>query len=233
MGQQGYWPDSLEEWYDWVLEPTGTNHKELSEKDVPWLMAQPEYRRYEARGGFATASGKVELSSDLLESLGYPPIPVPEEPAWSPEATPELSAEFPLVLTTGNSLKWYYRSQHKHLAKMRKQHPYAQVTLHPDTAASLGIVEDQMVWVETPMGRVRQVAKLDPGMHPRVAHADSHMWYPEREAEGDAHYGVWESNINAIIPDGEGYSDYAGDCYMRGLICKVWPVEEAQAQAAE
>jgi anaerobic selenocysteine-containing dehydrogenase len=225
LGQQGYWPDSLEEWYDWVLEPTGTTHEKLSDQDVPWLVATPQYNRYEARGGFATASGKVELSSDLLASLGYPPIPDVEEPAWSPEATPELAAEFPLVLTTGNSLKWYYRSQHKHLAKMRKQHPYAQVTLHPATAAALGVVEDQMVWVETPMGRVRQVAKLDPGMHPRVVHADSHMWYPEREADGDAHYGVWESNINAIIPDGEGYSDYAGDCYMRGLICKVTPVE--------
>jgi thiosulfate reductase/polysulfide reductase chain A len=233
LGQQGYWPDSLEDWYDWVLEPTGTTHQKLSEQDVPWLMNKPDYKRYEARGGFATASGKVELSSDLLASLGYPPIPECEEPAWSPESTPELMGEFPLVLTTGNSLKWYYRSQHKHLAKMRKQHPYAQVTLHPATAAELGIAHDQFVWVETPMGRVRQMAKLDPAIHPRVVHADSHMWYPEREAQGDAHYGVWESNINAIIPDGEGFSDYAGDCYMRGLICKLTPIEEAQAEAAE
>jgi thiosulfate reductase / polysulfide reductase chain A len=233
LGQQGYWPDTLEEWYDWVLEPTGTTHKELSEKDMPWLVAAPEYRRYESRGGFATASGKVELSSDLLASLGYPPIPPCEEPAWSPESTPELMAEFPLILTTGNSLKWYYRSQHKHLAKMRKQHPYAQLTLHPDTAARLGVAHDQMVWVETPMGRVRQMAKLDSAIHPRVVHADSHMWYPEREADGDAHYGVWESNINAVLPDGEGYSDYAGDCYMRGLICRIYPVDEAQAEAAE
>lgn len=224
MGQQGYWPDTLEEWYDWVLEPTGTKHAKLSEQEVPWLMPAPQYRRYEQRG-FATASGKVELSSDLLRSLGYDPIPACEEPAWSPTNTPELAAEFPLILTTGNSLKWYYRSQHKHLAKMRKQHPYAQVTMHPDAAAALGIAEDDMVWVETPLGKVRQVAKLDPGMHPRVVHADSHMWYPEREADGDAHYGVWESNINAILPDGEGYSDYAGDCYMRGLICRVSPVE--------
>ena len=224
LGQQGYWPDTLEEWYDWVLEPTGTTHAALAEQDVPWLMARPSFRRYE-QTGFATASGKVELCSDLLKSLGYAGIPAYEEPAWSPASTPELTDEFPLVLTTGNSLKWYYRSQHKHLEKMRKQHPYAQVTLHPDTAADLGIAEDDRVWVETPMGKVRQVAKLDEGMHPRVVHADSHMWYPEREAEGDAHYGVWESNINAILPDGEGYSDYAGDCYMRGLICRVTRAE--------
>lgn len=116
---------------------------------------------------------------------------------------------------------------------MRKQHPYAQLTLHPDTAAELGITEDQMVWVATPMGRVRQVAKLDPAIHPRVVHADSHMWYPERAADGDAHYGVWESNINGILPDGEGFSDYAGDCYMRGLICKVTPIDEVMVEAAE
>ena len=47
-----------------------------------------------------------------------------------------------------------------------------------------------------------------------------------RAAEGDAHYGVWESNINAILPDGEGYSDYAGDCYMRGLICRLSPAAD-------
>ena len=62
--------------------------------------------------------------------------------------------------------------------------------------------------------------------NPRVVHADSHMWYPEREAEGDAHYGLWESNINAILPDGADYSDYAGDNYMRALICRVTPVAD-------
>lgn len=223
LGQQGMWPDTMEEWFDDILEPSGLTHASLSQQDVPWMMAEPQYRRFE-KTGFATASGKVELASDLMQSLGYPAVPDYEEPAWSPVASPELFEQFPLVLTTGNSLKWYYRSQHKHLEKMRKQHPYAEVTLHPDTAADLGIVHDQMVWVETPMGRVKQMAKLDPGMHKRVAHADSHMWYPEREADGDAHYGVWESNINAILPDGEEYSDYAGDNYMRGLICKLYPV---------
>ena len=74
------------------------------------------------------------------------------------------------------------------------------------------------------MGRVRQVAKFNAALHKRVVHADSHMWYPEREADGDAYFGVWESNINAILPDGVEFSDYAGDSYMRGLICRVLPV---------
>lgn len=223
LGQLGMWPDTMEQWFDDILVPTGVSHGELADRDMPWVMAAPQYKRYET-AGFATASGKVELSSDLLASLGYPAIPAYEEPAWSPQRTPELFAEFPLIMSTGNSLKWYYRSQHKHLAQMRKQHPYALLTLHPDTAGELGIAEGAMVWVETPMGKVQQMAKFDKGLHPRVVHADSHMWYPEREAEGDAHYGLWESNINAILPDGADYSDYAGDNYMRALICRVVPV---------
>jgi len=70
---------------------------------------------------------------------------------------------------------------------MRRQHPYALLTIHPATAADLGLTEGMAVWVETPMGRVRQVAKLDDAMHPGVVHADSHMWYPERAAEGTSH----------------------------------------------
>ena len=226
LGQQGEWPDTMEQWFDRILAPTGLSHADLAAQPVPWVMTQGGNRRYETTG-FATASGKVELASALLAGLGYPAVPAYEEPAWSPVRTPGLFAEYPLVLITGNALKWYYRSQHKHLAKMRKQHPYAELTLHPDTALALGIAAGDFVWVETPLGRVRQQARLDPAMHPRVAHADSHMWYPEREAEGDAHFGLWESNINAILPDGGDFSDYAGDCYMRGLICRVAPANDA------
>ena len=228
LGQQGMWPETMEEWFDDILAPTGATHGELADRDMPWVISTPKFKRYET-AGFATASGKVELSSDLLASLGYPAIPAYEEPAWSPERTPVLFAEYPLIMSTGNSLKWYYRSQHKHLGQMRKQHPYALLTLHPETAAELGIAEGDMVWVETPMGKVQQAAKFDGNMHRRVVHADSHMWYPERAADGDAHYGLWESNINAILPDGADYSDYAGDNYMRALICRVSPVVGSKA----
>jgi anaerobic selenocysteine-containing dehydrogenase len=105
LGQAGDWPDTLEGWFDQILAPAGVTHDELARQTVPWLVSPPTSRRYE-QTGFATASGKVELASPLLEGLGYPAIPAYEEPAWSPRSTPELAAEFPLVLTTGNALKW-------------------------------------------------------------------------------------------------------------------------------
>lgn len=224
LGQKGMWPDTLEGWFDDLLAPSGMTHQEMSRKESPWLAPEAKYKRYEEKG-FATASGKVELSSRLMKKLGYPAIPNYEEPAWSPSEG-KVSKDFPLILITGSGLKWYYRSQQRQLEKMRKQHPYAQLSLHPDTAAELGIKEYDLVWVETPLGRVRQEARFDDSMHPRVVHADSHMWYPERKGEDGELFGVWESNISAILPDDVQYSDYSGNCYLRGLMCKVERVGE-------
>jgi anaerobic selenocysteine-containing dehydrogenase len=223
-GQADLWPERLEDWFDRLLEPAGITHDELASRESPWLAVAPQHRRYE-QVGFATASGKVELASSHMAALGYPAVQPYEEPSWSPERTPELFADYPLVLTTGSGIKWFYRSQQRQMAKMRKQQPYAEVTLHPDTAAALDIQAGTMVWVETPHGRIRQVAVLDERIHPKVVHADSHWWYPERDGASEL-FGVWESNVNAILPDSVEHADYAGDCYMRGLVCKLTPVRE-------
>jgi len=229
LGQQGYWPDTLEGWFDRLLEPSQVTHAQLSAREVPWLMGKSGQLRHEAKG-FATASGKVELTSDLMAKLGYPAMPEYEEPAWSPVSAPELFKTFPLVLTSGGGSKWYYRSQQRHLEKMRKQHAYAEVTIHPQTAAALGISERQMVWVETPLGRVRQMAIFSDALHPQVVHADGSWWYPERRGEDPVLFGVWESNINAILPDDPTTADFAGDCNFRGSLCRLMPISAGQGE---
>jgi len=78
------------------------------------------------------------------------------------------------------------------------------------------------VWIETPLGWVKQRAQLLEGMHPRVVHADGYWWYPEREEAEPSLFGVWESNINSILPDGPKVCDYTGDSYFRGLLCRVY-----------
>jgi anaerobic selenocysteine-containing dehydrogenase len=232
LGQKGMWPDTLEGWFDKVLEPTGMTHAQLSAQEMPWLFGTPEYLRHE-KEGFATFSGKVELTSSLMVKLGYPAIPEYDEPSWSPMRTPELSKEFPLVLTTGSGVKWYYRSQHRQLAKMRKQHDYARVTMHPDTAAELNVTQDQLVWVETPQGRVKQMVEVSDEFRPGVVHADAFWWFPERKAEDPHLFGVWEANINAILPERAEDLDYAGDSYMRGLICKVYAVSNNEFETED
>jgi anaerobic selenocysteine-containing dehydrogenase len=129
-------------------------------------------------------------------------------------------------MTTGAGSRYFYRSHHKMLDKMRKKRPYPFLEIHPKTAGDLGIEEDAWVYVETPLGRVRQVVKLRDWMDRRVVHADGCWWYPEQPGEDPTLNGVWDCTINAIIPDDPERNDYAGDQCFRALLCRVYPAEE-------
>ncbi len=50
---------------------------------------------------FRTPTGKIELYSTELESLGFDPLPFHEEPAESPISTPEVFENYPLIMITG------------------------------------------------------------------------------------------------------------------------------------
>ena len=62
------------------------------------------YEKYRAIGGFLTPTRKIELYSTRLEQLGYDPLPHYVEPPESPLSNPELTREYPLVLTTGGRI---------------------------------------------------------------------------------------------------------------------------------
>ena len=86
------WP-TLEALYDWRLEKVGMGFEEFAETYEVYTH-RPGFKKYE-KVGFATPSGKVELKSSVLESLGFDPLPYyrpdppPEDPggrspAWRP-----------------------------------------------------------------------------------------------------------------------------------------------------
>jgi anaerobic selenocysteine-containing dehydrogenase len=108
---------------------------------------------------------------------------------------------------------------------LRKTYPDPLIQINPKTAAELGISEGDWVWIETPEGKIKQRAKLDEGIDPRVVHADGFWWYPEESAEDPNLFGVWTSNINAITPDSLESFDYAGDNAFRALMCRVYRTE--------
>ena len=56
-------------------------------------MPQPKFRKY-LQTGFATPSGKVELSSSVLADLGFDPLPYYRELPVQPD-------EFPYLVFTG------------------------------------------------------------------------------------------------------------------------------------
>ena len=180
-----------------------------------------KYRRYE-KAGFKTPTGKIELYSTRFEKMGYAPLPSYEEPPESPLSAPEVAKEFPLVLTTGGRIPYYFNSEHRQLANLRKAYREPRAEIHPETAARHGIANGDWMWIETRRGRIRQRAKLSDGIDPRVINAEHGWWFPD---EPGPEYGIWKSNANVLTDNGPPYDPQMGTYQLRGLLCRVGKAE--------
>ncbi len=176
-----------------------------------------KYRKYEEKG-FRTPTGKIELYSTRFEQMGYAPLPSYVEPPESPLATPEIAKEFPLVLTTGARIPFFFNSEHRQLPHVRKAYRQPRAEIHPDTAARHGIADGEWMWIETRRGRIRQQARYAPALDPNVVNAEHGWWFPEEPAP---EYGVWKSNVNVLTDSGPPYDPQMGTYQLRGLLCRV------------
>jgi anaerobic selenocysteine-containing dehydrogenase len=181
-----------------------------------------KYRKFES-GGFKTPTGKIELYSTRFETLGYSPLPYYEEAPETPISAPEVAKDFPLVLTTGGRIPFFFNSEHRQIAKLRKACPDPVAEIHPQTAAQLGIADGDWMWIETRRGRMRQRAKLAAGIDPRVVSAQHGWWFPNEAAP---QYGVWRSNVNLLTDNQPPYDPAMGTYQLRALLCRVARAEE-------
>jgi anaerobic selenocysteine-containing dehydrogenase len=108
-----FWNGDIEAAYRHRLEPSGVILEALHEHPegirVPLQMS---YRKHVASGGFHTPSRRVEVWSETFRAHGYPPLPDYREPAVGPVSRPELTAHYPLVLTSAKTPQ-YCHSQHR------------------------------------------------------------------------------------------------------------------------
>jgi anaerobic selenocysteine-containing dehydrogenase len=192
---------------------------ELKEKG--FVKVAFRYRKYR-QGGFKTPTGKIELYATRLEELGYDPLPSYQEPPESPLSTPDVAEAYPLVLTTGARIGFFFNSEHRQIEKLRKAHRHPVAEIHPETAGRLGIAHGAWMWIETRRGRMRQKAKLTTGIDPRVIHAEHGWWYPEAAAPD---YGVWVSNVNLLTDNAPPYDPAMGTYQLRALLCRVSPAD--------
>jgi len=225
-----YWFNDVEEMLNYQLRKAKITWKEFSEKgflakmgkDQPYYKYKTDYWR--KGGGFPTRTGKVELYSTLMEELGYDPLPYYKEPNESPYSTPEIAQDYPLILSTGGRLPYYFHSQYRQIPWLRERQPYPIVQIHPKTAEELDIKDGDWVWIETPRGRIKQIAKLFEGINPRVVVAQASWWYPE---DPPPDHGVWKSNTNILTSDQPPYDPAIGSTTFRALLCRIYRCEEA------
>lgn len=190
-------------------------------KKQGFIKLPMQYRKYET-SGFKTPTGKIELYATQLERLGYAPLPSYQEVPESPLGTPDVASQYPLVLTTGGRIPYFFNSEHRQLAKLRKAQPYPEADIHPETAQRFGIAAGGWMWIETRRGRMRQKVRITTGIDPRVIHAQHGWWFPEEPAPD---YGVWTSNVNLLTDNGPPYDPAMGTYQLRALLCRVMPAE--------
>ncbi len=228
--------NNLRELFTERLKPSGLTFEELSER--PWALA-PEnhpsgshpYRRYQkgqlrpdGKPGFRTPTGKIELYSTVFESYGLDPLPYHEEPIESPVRTPEIWEKYPLILVTGRRVATLFHSEHRQIPWLRQFEKEPYVEIHPDTARQFGIEDGEWVWIEGVRGKVKRKAKTTPVVHPKMAMTPHGWWFPEEEGKDPHLYGIWDTNVNQLIPMGcQGKSGFGG-APLKTMLCKIYQV---------
>ena len=219
-----YWFEDVEKMLDHTLRKGNLTWKEFSKDGFDARMGKDQvYYKYKTDywrkgGGFPTPTGKVELTSTKLEKLGYDPLPYFKEPGESPYSTPELAREYPLILTTGYRQPFYFLSQYRNIPWLRglQQYPVAQI--NPETAKNAGIEDGDWMWIESPRGRIKQKARLYPGIDPRVVMATANCYYPE---DPGPYHGLFKSNPN-VLTSNDHCDPMFGSPDLTCLLCKVY-----------
>jgi len=231
---------NIYELFDEIIKPSGLTFKQLQEKgwafppqghpSTPYHRFEKGLLRPDKKPGFQTPSGKIELYSSLREEWGLEPIAHYEEPPFTPVSQPELLKKYPLILSTGRRSPVYFHTEHRNIPWLRKIDPDPVVEINPQTARSHGIENGQWVWVENWMGRCKLKAKVTAVVPRWMVMAAHGWWFPEKPPQEPSLFGVWESNINQLIPMGAQGKDGLG-APVKHLLCRIYKVSEEEDNA--
>ena len=218
IGQGQYWWDNFEQALDYILHPMGITWNDF--KKMNYIRGEMKYYKYKEKG-FSTPTRKFELSSTVLEKMGYDPLPQHREPPESPVSTPDVYNDYPYILITGVRPPGFFHTENRQIPWLRELHRDPIVEIHPDAAAKEGIQDGDWVIIESRRGKVRQRAKLALGRDPRIVSAQHAWWFPENKDPG---HGWDESNVNILTEDAlEGMDPAMGASNLKTALCRIYP----------
>jgi len=219
LGHAKYFWNDLRECLDEILKPAGMTYDDF--KNIGILKGKWEYKGYEKKG-FNTPSGKVEIYSQQLREWDYDPLPYYRELSQSSLDNLDLSEQYPLIFTSAKE-PFYFHSAYRNISSLRKLSPEPVALIHPDTASHSGINDGEWVAIETKRGTIRQKAKLEREIDPRVIVLSFGWWFPERK---DLELFGWkESNLNILTSNDPPYEPAIGSTLLRAVPCRIYKSE--------
>ncbi|MEO1229055.1 MAG: molybdopterin-dependent oxidoreductase [Myxococcota bacterium] len=210
--------ESIEELYDWRLEKTGMTFDEFA-KTHEVYFSEPKYRKY-LKTGFATPSGKVELSSSILGDLGFDPLPYFRQ-------DPKAPAGFDLKLFSGVREDGFFQTGHRHIPEMREKNPEPVCFLSEKTATDQGLKDGDWIEVETEIGRMSAKLGVRDSMPDDLLRVPHGWWKPEAarglEAGLSAAFKLSDAQLTGDHPD--YWDQEQGIPHFKGVPCRVHKVE--------
>ena len=233
VGQtEKWWGPKATDMLDFQLAPMGLTYEKFY-NDVKYMVGQKKFEKYKEPGfKFLTPTGKVELYSTVIEKLAkemgrdFDPLPSFEYPALSVEKHPEWKDKYPLIMITGARFLPMYHTEHRQPGPYRDLHPDPIFDINPNTAIDLDIHEGDWCWIETHMGKIRQRARLNTALDPRVISIQHDWWFPEKEEAYPSLFGAFECNANVLLDDSpETLDQLIGSWQQTGVAAAVHKCE--------
>ena len=197
FGEHFPW-DSLEALLDHRLSRSGRTFADFEQSGYMELQT-PEFRKYRETG-FATPSGKVELSSSILGDLGFDPLPYYRE-------GPALSEAYPYAVFSGVREDPFFQTGQRNIAELRQRCPVPSIFIHPTDAEKEGLTDGDWVKIQTAYGEVTAKLAVQGSMkqgHLRVPHG---WWYPELRGKVDL-AGAFLSSDAVLCSDDDEFLDH-------------------------
>ncbi len=232
LGQEDAWPEeTLADAFAAQLARAGMDWDAFCQLGIYWQP--PAHAKHELPGpdgrpqGFATTTGKIELASEFLPTLGGPRLPEPAAPA-APLCSPELvedaeragGAHLPMI--TGSRKQPYNASMYFNNPAFRRKSPHPVAEVSEATAGRLGLKPGDRVEIATDKGSARFILETAP-LRDDLVNVDYGWWHPEWEPGGPDLGGMWESNVNCLTSCEPGepligtWSYNAIDCVIRRI----------------
>jgi anaerobic selenocysteine-containing dehydrogenase len=204
-----FWNGNIDAAMDDQLKPFGMDMAQLRQQraGVVYPPDPPMYKKYQTTfSRFSPslhqrpflAQSKVALYNTTFEDAGFTPLPVWREPPESLSATPELSAQYPLILADYHTSKNFSASWQRNVPHLRQIQPEPMLHIHPDAASPRLIEENDWVIVTSPNGWMKVKAEIYPGIRPDTVMI-LHGWWQGCQELGFEDYLISDGGANVNV----------------------------------